>query len=58
MLEKPNLSDEEIAAALAGGKHEKRRQVATFIGVKMAGSMRSAATLAQRWRECGSDPLL
>ncbi len=43
MLEKPNLSDEKIAAEFAGGKHEKRRRVANFIGGKMAGNTRSAA---------------
>ncbi|MEO8607153.1 MAG: hypothetical protein ABI690_04695 [Chloroflexota bacterium] len=58
MLEKPNLSDEETAAELAGGKHEKRRRVANFIGGKRAGSTRSAARLSHMRRECGSDPPL
>jgi hypothetical protein len=48
----------EIEAAVAGGKHEARCHALKRSEFRAAGSTRSAATVAQKRRVCGSDPLL
>jgi hypothetical protein len=58
MLFSDNVDKGEIVAALAGGKHEKRRRVDEFVAVCAAGNARSAAGWARIRRVWGSDPPL